>query len=97
MLRAERHLAQARLAARDGDPAATEMFTSAISSLRELGTSYHLAHGLLDNAQHLMRLGEMVAAGAATSEARDIATRLRCQPLLDRAADPTPSRPPVQA
>jgi predicted ATPase len=97
MLRAERHLARARLAADDGDPGASEAFTAAIGSLRELSTPYHLAHGLLDHTQYLMRLGDKGAAGEAISEARDIADHLRCQPLLDRAADLTPIRPPVQA
>jgi hypothetical protein len=35
------------------------------------------------------------AAGAALGEARDIAGQLRCQPLLDRAADLTPTGPAV--
>jgi len=53
--------------------------------VREHGTPYHLAHGLLDHAQHLSRLGDTEAAETAITEARGIATRLRCQPLLDRA------------
>ena len=56
MLRAERDLARARLAAGDGDPAAAAAFAAAISGLRELSTPYHLAHGLLDHAEHLTRL-----------------------------------------
>ena len=68
-----------------------------MTSLREHSTPYHLAHGLLDHAQYLMRRGDTNAAEAAISEARDIAGRLRCQPLLDRAANLTPARPPVQA
>ena len=94
MLRAERDLARARLAARDGDHAAAS-FTSAISGLREHSTPYHLAHGLLDHAAYLLRLGDAEAAGAAVSEARDIAGRLRCQPLLDRAADLAPAEPRI--
>ena len=35
------------------------------------------------------------AAAAAIGEARDIADNLRCQPLLDRAADITPAQSPV--
>jgi AAA ATPase domain len=97
MLRAERDLARARLAADDGDPAASAAFASAISSLRELSTPYHLGHGLLDCAQHLTRLQETEAAADAVGEARDIAGRLRCQPLLDRAADLAPAAPPVPA
>jgi len=89
MQRAERDLARARLAARDGDEAAAASFTAAITGLRELSTHYHLAHGLLDYAQHLMRLHDAEAAEAAIGEARDIALSLRCQPLLDRAASVT--------
>jgi len=84
-LRAERDLARARLASRDGDQAAAASFVAAVSSLREAATPYHLAHGLLDHADYLTRLGDTETAEAAISEARDIAQRLRCQPLLDRA------------
>ena len=94
MQRAERDLVRARLAAGDGDPAAAASFATAISSLRELSTPYHLAHGLLDYASFLTRLGDASAAAAAIDGARDIATNLRCQPLLDRAADITPARIP---
>ena len=86
MLRAERDLVRARLAAGDGDQAASAAFTAAISGLREHSTPYHLAHGLLDHADHLTRLDDTDAAAAAVGEARDIAQRLRCQPLTDRAA-----------
>jgi class 3 adenylate cyclase len=87
MLRAERDLARARLA----DDNANE-FAAAIASLRELSTPYHLAHGLLDYAEELTRRGETEAAAAAADEATAIAVQLRCQPLLDRAADSTPSQ-----
>jgi class 3 adenylate cyclase/predicted ATPase len=96
MLRAERDLARARLAARDGDPAAAAALAAAISGLRELSTPYHLAHGLLDHAQYLTRLHDTAAANAV-GEARDIARRLRCQPLLDRAEDIAPVQPRIQA
>jgi hypothetical protein len=92
MLRAERDLARARLAAADGAdgaPAAAAgaaaAFVTAITSLRERSTPYHLAHGLLDHAQYLQAQGDADAAALAVEEARDIAGRLRCQPLLDRA------------
>jgi tetratricopeptide (TPR) repeat protein len=84
MLRAERDLTRARLADQRGDPHAAASFATAIAAVREHGTPYHLAHGLLDYAQHLSRRGDADAAPAA-DEARDIARRLRCQPLLDRA------------
>jgi hypothetical protein len=96
MLQAERDLVRARLAAGDGDPAGAAALAAAVRALRELSTPYHLAHGLLDYAQHLAR-SDPATAEAAISEARDIAERLHCQPLLDRAADLTPARPPVQA
>ena len=92
MLQAERDLARARLAARDGDPAAAASLVSAITRMRELSTPYHLAHGLLDHAEHLVRLSDDEAAEAAIGEARDIARTLRCQPLLDRAGRIMPAK-----
>ena len=86
MLRAERDLARVRLAAADGDDdQAATAFAVAIVGLRERSTPYHLAHGLLDHAEYLSRHGDAAAAAAAVAEARDIARRLRCQPLLHRA------------
>jgi class 3 adenylate cyclase/tetratricopeptide (TPR) repeat protein len=95
MLRAERDLIRARLAVDDGDTAAS--FTTAIAGLRAQSTPYHLAHGLLDHAEYLLRTGDAEAATAAIEEARDIAGRLRCQPLLDRAAALTPPDPVTAA
>jgi hypothetical protein len=97
MLRAERDLARACLTAAaeatdsaDGAEGATagaaSAFAAAIASLRERGTPYHLAHGLLDHAQYLLAQGDAAAAALAIEEARDIGDRLRCQPLLDRAS-----------
>jgi class 3 adenylate cyclase/tetratricopeptide (TPR) repeat protein len=97
MLEAERYLARARLGGLSGDQEDSPLFAAAISRLRELSTPYHLAHGLLDHAQHLARLGDAGAAEAAIGEARTIARQLRCQPLLDRAADARPVEPPVRA
>ncbi len=97
LLRAERDLARARLAARDGGEGADETFALAIRGLRERGTPYHLAHGLLDHAGYLAGQGKDDAAAAATGEAREIATTLRCQPLLARAADVTRTGPRVPA
>ena len=96
MQRAERDLARARLACHHGDPHVTASFPAAIASLREHSTSYHLAHGLLDYAQHLSRRGDAEGAAAAVDEARDIAKRLRCLPLLDRAG-PIPAEPGIRA
>jgi class 3 adenylate cyclase/predicted ATPase len=88
MLRAERDLARARLA---GASASGDEFAAAITSLRQLSTPYHLAHGLLDHAQALSRREEAEAAAAAIDEATAIAVQLRCQPLLDRAVEATRS------
>jgi hypothetical protein len=92
MLRAERDLTRARLTAGDGQ-AVTASFTAAIVGLRELGTPYHLAHGLLDQARCLQRQGDSQAAELAIEEAREIGRRLRCEPLLDRAGTLTPKGP----
>jgi class 3 adenylate cyclase/predicted ATPase len=92
MLRAERDLTRARLTVGDG---AAASFTAAITGLREQSTPYHLAHGLLDHAEYLLRAGDAGGAAAAMEEARDIAGRLRCQPLLDRAAALTPNDSPT--
>jgi class 3 adenylate cyclase/predicted ATPase len=93
MLQAERDLTLARLAALDGDSghAAAGAFTAALDRLREQSTPYHLAHGLLDYAAYLTSLDDTEAAAAAIEETQDIARRLRCQPLLDRAANMTPA------
>jgi class 3 adenylate cyclase/predicted ATPase len=81
LLRAERDLARARHAAPDGD----EAFAAALAVLREQGTPYHLAHGLLDHARYLVSRGDGEAAAQAVDEARAIGRRLGCRPLLDRA------------
>ncbi|MGH3150749.1 MAG: ATP-binding protein, partial [Streptosporangiaceae bacterium] len=97
MLRAERDLTLARLAARNGDRDAVAAFAAAITGLRELSTPYHLAHGLLDHAEYLGRHGDAETALQAIEEARDIAARQRCQPLLDRATALTSGKLTVQA
>ena len=97
MQRAERDLARARLAAAGADPDAGAAFAAAISGLRQHSTCYHLAHGLLDHAAHLSHLGDDQAAAAAAIEAAGIASRLGCQPLLDRAETIRPARPRAPA
>jgi class 3 adenylate cyclase len=86
MLRAERDLVRARQAAGAADEASAAALRAAIIRLRELSTPYHLAHGLLDQAQYGTARGDTEAAEQAIVEARGIAERLGCQPLLDRAA-----------
>ena len=93
MQRAERDLARARLAAAAADPAVGPAFAAAIAGLRQHSTPYHLAHGLLDHAGYLTRLDDAEAAAAAIGEAADIARRLGCQPLLDRADTAQPAGP----
>jgi hypothetical protein len=97
MQRAERDLARARRTADDGGPDTGAAFTTAITGLREHSTPYHLAHGLLDHAEYLTGLGNSEATEAAIAEARDIAARLRCQPLLDRSETIQPVSPRVAA
>jgi hypothetical protein len=97
MLRAERDLVLARVAARNRAQQAGEAFATAIRGLRDLSTPYHLAHGLIDHARYLRERGESDATAEAIEEARSIAEQLRCQPLLDRldymshAASPVPA------
>ena len=95
MQRAERDLARARLTATG--PGADAAFAAAITGLRQHSTPYHLAHGLLDHAQHLLRGHQDGAAEAATAEARGIADRLRCPPVLDRADTIQPTTPRAAA
>jgi class 3 adenylate cyclase/tetratricopeptide (TPR) repeat protein len=82
LLWAERDLARARLAARDG--AADDEFAVAIRGLRDHGTPYHLAHGLLDQAQYLADHKDPDTAAVAVGEAQAIAEKMCCRPLLDR-------------
>jgi hypothetical protein len=97
MLKAEHTLVRARLAATADEAAGAAAFTAAITSLREQGTPYHLAHGLLDHAQYLLRHGEGDEAAQAIEETRVIARRLGCQPLLDRADAAEQARPRIRA
>jgi hypothetical protein len=85
VIRAERDLAVARLAALAGDPAAGELFRNATAGLRALASPYYLASGLLDHAEFLHSQGETPAAVELMDEARGIGTALRVQPILDRA------------
>jgi class 3 adenylate cyclase/tetratricopeptide (TPR) repeat protein len=84
-LRAEQNLARARLAAAGGASAGGQAMAAAVADVRAHGTPYHLAHALLDHARCLLAEGDTGAAEAAIDEARTIAGRLGCRPLLDRA------------
>ncbi len=72
-------------------------FAAAISGLRDRGTPYHLAHGLLDYAEYLIRLGDADSAALAIEEARGLSQQLRCPPLLDRAGAIERTRTRVRA
>jgi hypothetical protein len=85
VLHAERGLSRARLADREDGQSADAAFAAAIASLRQQSTPYHLAHGLLDYAEHLLGRGDAERAATAIEEARGIGTGLRCEPLLTRA------------
>ena len=97
MLTAERELVRVRLASADSTADAAAAFAAAVSTVRELSTPYHLAHGLLDHAAFLLGQGDADAAALTTDEARDIADRLGCQPLLARAADTVSAEPRAPA
>jgi class 3 adenylate cyclase/tetratricopeptide (TPR) repeat protein len=85
LLQAEDDLARARAAADAADLHAGSAFTEAVAALRDTASPYRLAWGLIDHAAFLARSGPAAPARAAAVEARAIAIRLRCQPLLRRA------------
>lgn len=83
---AEALLIRARLAAADDPTTAGPLFAAALDALRTSSTPYHLAHGLLDHAEHLTGPGDDDAVAIeAIAEATTIADRLDCRPLRDRA------------
>jgi hypothetical protein len=81
IVQAEAALAQARLAALDGD--ADDAFLAAIEQLRSVGSPYHLAQGLLDLADDRARHG--LDREALVDEALVIAQQLGAAGLLARA------------
>jgi class 3 adenylate cyclase/tetratricopeptide (TPR) repeat protein len=85
ILRANRARIWAQLLHRSGDPEAPQAFMTAVVALREIGSPYHLALGLLDQAESLAGRGEAPLAEALADEARVIAQRLGARPLVDRA------------
>jgi tetratricopeptide (TPR) repeat protein len=76
---------RARLLASNNHPDAGQAFTTAIKALRDLGSPYHLAKGLLDYAQYLASTGDTHAAAQLAAEASTIAERLRAKPLIQQA------------
>ena len=85
LLRGERRLAQARLAAKRRDADADCAFVDAVSQLRAAGSPYHLAHALLDHAEFCGRTGDG-AVDLLVAEAAAIASTLGARPLAERAA-----------
>jgi uncharacterized protein HemY len=85
LLRAERDLARARQSGARAEQDADARFATALTMLRRLTSPFHLAHGLLDHADHLTKSGDLAGAAPLIEEARAIAERLRAQPLLQRA------------
>jgi len=86
VLHAERELTLARLAAQRGETGASDQLQAAIATMRRSSTPYHLAHGLLDDAEHLSATGRATEALALIDEARRIGEQLGATPLIDRAA-----------
>ena len=84
LLRGERALASARLAAVSNISVATPDFDSAIAALRHAGSPYHLAQGLLDEAEYLAGERDSQAVMELVSEARTIGEKLSARPLLER-------------
>lgn len=85
LLRAERLRITARLLDQRQDPAAADVFERAVGALRQVGSPYHLALGLLDHAGHLAG-DNPVAAAPLAEEAGEIARTLGA-PWLARRAD----------
>jgi class 3 adenylate cyclase/predicted ATPase len=97
VLRGERELVRARLAAARGDAAAGEQLDAAIETMRALSPPHLLAHGLLDRAAYQLEHGDAAAAAVAVAEARGIGERLGARPVLDRADALLPQRSAVPA
>jgi tetratricopeptide (TPR) repeat protein len=86
VLRAERDLIHARLAAGSDEREAARLFQRAIEAYRKIPALFALAHALLDHAEFLSATGDHTAAGLAVTEAAQIADRLGAKPLAQRAA-----------
>ena len=89
MIHAESELNRARLAACRADPAAGDLFTAAIATMRSKSTPYHLAHALLDHAELLNSSGHAEDARPLIDEAREIGSRLGAGPVVQRATSAT--------
>jgi tetratricopeptide (TPR) repeat protein len=91
LIRIERDLARARQAGDAEASGATTMFTTAIAAARRFGSPYHLAQGLLDQADYEVSRHDAGSSDRTDSaapliaEARQIAERLGARPLTERA------------
>jgi hypothetical protein len=85
MLRAERQLVLARLAAAEESDDAGAAFESALTAMREMSPPHLFAQGLLDHAEYLAADSDQAGAAAAVDEARTIGERLGCRPVIARA------------
>ncbi len=85
LLRGERELVRARLAAARGEPRAGASFEAALTSMRGLSPPHLLAHGLLDHAAYLVGTGDAAVAAVVADEARVIGLRLGAAPVVGRA------------
>ena len=86
VVRAERLRVRARFQAELGESGVGAAYPLAVEALREVGSPYHLAKGLLDHAEHLHSTGDTEAAGGAAAEAAVLAHGLAAQPLVMRAS-----------
>ena len=86
VLRAERDLVRAQLAARSDTSEAAALFDRALAAFRRIPARYHLAHALLDYAEFLAGSGDSMNAELAITEAAQIAEQLGARPLAQRAA-----------
>ncbi len=84
VLRSEKLRVRAKQLASRHDPRATAAFADAIRALRELKSPYHLAVGLLDQAEHIANVDPPTAQQLA-DEADAIARQLGAEPLKQRA------------
>jgi hypothetical protein len=84
LLRVERDLARVRLRASRQHEGGADLVAEAVTQVRMLGSPYHLAHALLDQAL-ASDAGDPLARSDLVGEARTIASRLGARPLLERA------------
>ena len=87
----ERARMRARFLAAKGDPDAEAAFETAVAGLRAWVSPYHLALALLDQAEFLAKLGKVEQAEMGAAQAREIGTRLGCEPLVSRAQSLAPA------